>query len=97
MVVTKYIQFQTDPRANGKQMCIIDITPQVEQQLAEADMNSGIVTLFLSGSTAGISTIMFPCRVNKITRVIRRAIIETVRNGGISFDSNHAAPLRLIA
>lgn len=59
MVVTKYIQLQTDPTANGKQMCIIDITPQVEQQVAEAGINSGVVTLFVAGSTVGITTIEF--------------------------------------
>jgi len=59
MVVTKYIQLQTDPTANGKQMCIIDITPQVEQQVAEAGINSGTVAVFITGSTAGISTIEF--------------------------------------
>ena len=53
MVVTKKISFQT------KGLCdIIDVTSQVEQQLAEAEINSGIVTLFISGSTAGISTIL---------------------------------------
>ncbi|MAF85069.1 MAG: secondary thiamine-phosphate synthase enzyme [Dehalococcoidales bacterium] len=40
-------------------MCIIDITHQVEQQVTGTDINSGIVTLFVAGSTAGISTIEF--------------------------------------
>ncbi|MCL0053333.1 secondary thiamine-phosphate synthase enzyme YjbQ, partial [Dehalococcoidales bacterium] len=38
---------------------IINITPQVEQQIAEAGINSGTATLFVTGSTAGISTIEF--------------------------------------
>jgi secondary thiamine-phosphate synthase enzyme len=59
MVVTKYIQLQTDPTKGQQQMCIIDITPQVEQQLAETGINNGTVTLFVTGSTAGISTIEF--------------------------------------
>ena len=54
MVVTKTISLQTKGNCN-----IIDITPQVEQQLAEADINNGMVTLFVAGSTAGISTIEF--------------------------------------
>ena len=54
MVVTKKISFQT----NG-QCDIIDITPQVEQQIAETGINNGTVTLFISGSTAGITTIEF--------------------------------------
>ena len=59
MVVTKYVQVRTDPTATQYGADIVDITPQVNQQLVEADVNSGIVTLFMSGSTAGISTIEF--------------------------------------
>jgi len=54
MVVTKRISLQTKGECN-----IIDITPQVEQQVAGSDINSGIITLFVAGSTAGISTIEF--------------------------------------
>ena len=54
MVVTKTISLQTKGNCD-----IIDITPQVEQQLAEADINNGTVTLFVAGSTAGVSTIEF--------------------------------------
>jgi secondary thiamine-phosphate synthase enzyme len=38
---------------------IIDITPEVQNQLAETDISDGTVTLFISGSTAGITTIEF--------------------------------------
>ena len=54
MVVTKRISLQSKGNCD-----IIDITPQVEQQLAEANVNSGAVTLFVAGSTAGLSTIEF--------------------------------------
>ncbi len=54
MVITKGISLQTKGHCD-----IIDITPQVEQQLAEADINNGTATLFVAGSTAGISTIEF--------------------------------------
>jgi secondary thiamine-phosphate synthase enzyme len=54
MVVTTKISLQTKGQCD-----IVDITPQVEQQLAEAKANSGIVTLFIAGSTAGISTIEY--------------------------------------
>ena len=54
MVVTKQIGLQTKGQCD-----IIDITPQVEKQVAEAGMNNGTVTLFVAGSTAGISTIEF--------------------------------------
>jgi secondary thiamine-phosphate synthase enzyme len=54
MVVTKRISLQTKGECD-----IVDITPQVAQQLAETDIRNGTVTLFISGSTAGISTIEF--------------------------------------
>ncbi len=54
MVVTKRISLESKGHCD-----IIDITPQVEQQLAETDISEGTVTLFISGSTAGITTIEF--------------------------------------
>ena len=54
MVVTKQISLQTKGDCD-----IVDITPQVEQQLAEVEINDGTVTLFVAGSTAGISTIEY--------------------------------------
>ncbi len=54
MVITKKISLQTKGNCD-----IINITPQVEQQVAETDINNGTATLFVVGSTAGISTIEF--------------------------------------
>ena len=54
MVVTKKISLHTKGQCD-----IIDITPQVEQQIAETGINNGTVTVFISGSTAGITTIEF--------------------------------------
>ncbi len=54
MVVTKSITLESKGECD-----IIDITPQVEQEVAQAGVNDGIVTLFVNGSTAGISTIEF--------------------------------------
>jgi len=54
MVVAGKISLQTKGECD-----IIDITPQVKQQVAETDINNGTITLFVSGSTAGISTIEF--------------------------------------
>jgi secondary thiamine-phosphate synthase enzyme len=54
MVVTKKISLQSKGHCD-----IIDITPEVQQQLAETDISNGTVTLFVTGSTAGISTIEF--------------------------------------
>jgi len=54
MVVTKRIEFQTKGDCD-----IVDITPQIERKVAEAGINSGVVTLFVTGSTAGVTTIEF--------------------------------------
>jgi secondary thiamine-phosphate synthase enzyme len=54
MVVTKRISLQTKGHAD-----IIDITPQVEEQITEANIKDGTVTVFVTGSTAGVSTIEF--------------------------------------
>ena len=54
MVVTKRISLQSKGHCD-----IIDVTSQVEQQVAGAGINNGTVTLFITGSTAGVSTIEF--------------------------------------
>ena len=54
MVVTKKVSLQTKGNCD-----VINITPQVEQQLAETVVINGIAALFVAGSTAGISTIEF--------------------------------------
>jgi secondary thiamine-phosphate synthase enzyme len=54
MVVTRQISLQSKGNCD-----IIDITPKVSEQLAGAEINNGTVTLFISGSTAGISTIEY--------------------------------------
>jgi len=54
MVVTKKISLQTKGNCD-----IIDITPQVEHEVATAKINSGTVTVFVAGSTAGVTTIEF--------------------------------------
>jgi len=54
MVVTKKISLQSKGNCD-----IIDITPQIEQQLAEVGLNNGTATLFVAGSTAGLTTIEF--------------------------------------
>jgi secondary thiamine-phosphate synthase enzyme len=54
MVVTKKISLQSQGHGD-----IIDITPEVQKLLAETKLNEGTVTLFVTGSTAGITTIEF--------------------------------------
>ena len=54
MVVTKGISLSTKGECD-----IIDITPQIEKGVSEANINNGTVTIFVAGSTAGITTIEF--------------------------------------
>jgi len=54
MVLTETISLSTRGHCD-----IVDITPQVEQQVAKAKADSGTVTVFVTGSTAGITTIEF--------------------------------------
>ena len=54
MIITKQISLQSNRNCD-----IIDITPQVEGQVTKAGINSGTVTLFVAGSTAGVTTIEY--------------------------------------
>lgn len=54
MVVTKIIGLRTNGNCD-----LIDITSQVAEQVTDSGVTSGTVTLFISGSTAGLSTIEF--------------------------------------
>ena len=74
MVVTGKISLQSKGHCD-----IIDITPQVEQQLAETNVNSGTVTIFVSGSTAGITTIEFePGLITDLQEMWQRIAPENV-------------------
>jgi len=52
MVITRRISLQTSGCCD-----VVDITRQVAKEIAGSEVNSGTVTLFLAGSTAGVSTI----------------------------------------
>ncbi len=54
MVVTKKIGFSTKGNCD-----LIDITHQVKQEVSGSGIDSGTVTVFVAGSTAGVSTIEF--------------------------------------
>jgi secondary thiamine-phosphate synthase enzyme len=60
MVVTKKIGIRTQGECD-----LIDITPQVQREVAESAMSSGTVTVFISGSTAGVTTIEYESGVLK--------------------------------
>lgn len=81
MVVTKTIQLQTKGQCD-----IVDITSQVATELTGAGVNSGTATLFVNGSTAGISTIEFePGLVADFTSMWERLIPQD-----IPYDHNRA-------
>lgn len=54
MIVTREITLNTRGGCD-----IIDITPDIEQEVAKAGVANGIVTIFITGSTAGLTTIEF--------------------------------------
>jgi secondary thiamine-phosphate synthase enzyme len=54
MVIGKRIDVQTKGHCD-----LIDITRQVAEQISESGVDNGTVTLFVAGSTAGLSTIEF--------------------------------------
>ena len=54
MVVTEEIALNTRGECD-----IIDITPDIEQEIAKAGVAKGVVTIFVAGSTAGLTTIEF--------------------------------------
>lgn len=54
MVITRNLHFQSQGRGD-----IIDVTAEVEKHLAGTNLDSGIVTVFISGSTAGVTTIEY--------------------------------------
>jgi secondary thiamine-phosphate synthase enzyme len=68
MIVNDNISFQTMGDCD-----IVDITPQVARQVAESGINSGTVTVFIPGSTAGVTTIEYePGLVDDLQQMWRR-------------------------
>jgi len=57
-VITKSITFKTKGSCD-----FIDITAQVADEVKQSEVNNGAVTLFISGSTAGITTIEYESRL----------------------------------
>jgi secondary thiamine-phosphate synthase enzyme len=75
MIVTRKISLQTEGRCD-----IIDITSQVSQELARTNVNNGIVTVFVTGSTAGVSTIEYePGLVSDFKAMWERTIPQEIQ------------------
>lgn len=80
-VVAKEVTVQTSGNCD-----IIDITSQVAKDVVESGVNSGTATLFVSGSTAGVTTIEY-----------ERGLLEDIKTmwdrvvpGGIGYEHNRA-------
>ena len=54
MVTTKRLRLQTRGRTD-----IINITSDVQKELTATGINSGIATIFVAGSTAGVTTVEY--------------------------------------
>jgi len=68
MIVSKKLTLKT--KGNGD---TIDITPGVEHAIVEANLSNGIVTLFVVGSTAALTTIEYEDgAVSDLGRAIER-------------------------
>ena len=73
-VVTKDIALQSKGNCD-----IIDITSQVAKNVEESGIDSGIVTLFIVGSTAGITTIEYePNLVSDFKNMWDRVIPQNI-------------------
>ena len=58
---------------------IINLTPQVENELGESKLKEGAVTVFVPGSTAGITTIEFESgALQDLKAVIDRLIPQEI-------------------
>jgi len=74
MIVTKKISLETRGECD-----IVDITPQVEKQVVETNINSGVATLFVAGSTAGITTIEFePGLISDFKRMWEQIVPKSI-------------------
>ncbi len=74
MVTTDTISLSTRGHCD-----IVDITPQVEQQIAKVKVDSGTVTVFVTGSTAGITTIEFePGLLADLKEMWQRLVPESI-------------------
>lgn len=77
MVITKEIKLQTKGNCD-----IIDMTLQVEQKVTESKINSGTVTIFVAGSTAGVTTIEYePGLISDVKAMWERLVPQDVRYG----------------
>ena len=93
-VVTDYIPISTKGFTD-----IIDVTPEVDSAVKRSGINSGTVTVFISGSTAGITTIEYepgllqdiPEALDKIAPMNKRYFHDATWGDGNGFSHVRAA------
>jgi len=69
-IITKYVKFSTKGNNDIK-----DITYQVQEKLREAKLEDGVVTIFVPGSTAGLTTMEFePGQIQDLHELIEKLI-----------------------
>jgi secondary thiamine-phosphate synthase enzyme len=74
MVISEKVSLST--KGNGD---IVDITLQVAEKVAQSGLESGTVTLFISGSTAGLTTIEYePGLIADLKEMWRRLVPEDI-------------------
>ncbi len=78
-VLTREISFQTNGNVD-----IIDITDKVAESLRESQLNNGIVTVFVPGSTGAITTIEYE---SGLTEDMKTAL-ERIIPQGIDYKHN---------
>jgi secondary thiamine-phosphate synthase enzyme len=78
-VVAKKVTVQTSGNCD-----IIDITLQVAKNVVESGVNSGTATLFVSGSTAGVTTIEYERGLLEDMRTMWDRVVP----GGIGYEHN---------
>jgi secondary thiamine-phosphate synthase enzyme len=77
MVITSRIALQTKGNSDT-----IDITSQIQKEININNINSGTVTVFVSGSTAGLTTIEYePGVVSDFADMFERIIPKGIKYG----------------
>jgi secondary thiamine-phosphate synthase enzyme len=61
-MTTQSLTIHISTKGNGD---MIDITPEIAKEIKNSDVNSGIATIFITGSTAGVTTIEYESGVLK--------------------------------
>ena len=75
MVITHTEELHT----KGRNDCV-DITDAVQRALKKAELRSGLATVFVTGSTAGVTTIEYePGLVRDLKEAVQRLFPEDVR------------------